>query len=278
MSNSTLLLQQMGVFHTIRRFLPSPDRDARRTHHRTSSSLSSTWRTPPTRSRFILHPCFPCTLRRALVSLTLILLLLMLLRGIPPSYNDIREYERRLPQHNLSLAPPEGVEGAYLRFPGHLWGHGLNNVLQETYVRISLESVASDSSHNRILMSYLAYMTNRSFVFEDYTWSHTPLPWTISLRPKRIPLNAFISGPTAGGPIPPPSYSASSSPQPRAISAEWWEKVCPKSRRIVVSSSDAPGGDVEADKLMEWWIDKLASVQGSCVEVDSSEKVVFDLL
>ena len=126
-------------------------------------------------------------------------------------------------------------------------------------------------------MSYLAYMTNRSFVFEDYTWSHTPFPWTIydfALRPKRIPLNAFIGGPTAGGPMP----LSSSSSQARAISAEWWEKVCPKSRRVVVSSRDAPGGDVEGDKLIEWWIDKLASVQGSCVEVDSSEKVVFDRL
>lgn len=124
-------------------------------------------------------------------------------------------------------------------------------------------------------MSYLAYMTDRSFVFEDYAWSHTPFPWTIydfALRPKRIPLNAFISGPTAGGPMPP------SSAAPRAISAEWWEKVCPPHKRVVVSSEDAPGGDVEGDKLVEWWVDKLASVKGGCVEVDSSEKVVFDRL
>jgi hypothetical protein len=39
-----------------------------------------------------------------------------------------------LPQHNLSLPFPEGEGGLYLRFPGHLWGHGLNNILQETYV------------------------------------------------------------------------------------------------------------------------------------------------
>ena len=117
------------------------------THHRTtSSSISSPWRTKLSRSpRFIFHVCFPCTLRRILVSLSLIPLLLVigiLSNGIPPSYDDIREYERRLPQHNLSLAPPEGNEGAYLRFPGHLWGHGLNNILQETYV-LSF-SLASD--------------------------------------------------------------------------------------------------------------------------------------
>lgn len=160
----------MDVFrHTVRRFLsssPSPDRDRRRdsdeeyellngdrdspslssrggpllpngnTHHRSSSSISTPWRTTLSRSpRIILHACFPCTLRRILVSLSIIPLILVtgiLWSGVPPSYDDIREYERRLPQHSLSLAAPEGEEGAYLRFPDHLWGHGLNNILQET--------------------------------------------------------------------------------------------------------------------------------------------------
>src|SRR5258705_6123 len=74
-------------------------------------------------------------------------------------------------------------------------------------------------------MSYLAYMANRSFVFEDYVWSHTPFPYTIydfALRPKRIPLNAFISGPTAGGPmplLPPPPLSYPNPPPPRPPTA-----------------------------------------------------------
>lgn len=51
--------------------------------------------------------------------------------GIPPSFDMIRQYERSLPQHNISLPSPEGVNGMYIRFPDHLWGHGLNNVLQE---------------------------------------------------------------------------------------------------------------------------------------------------
>jgi hypothetical protein len=73
-------------------------------------------------------------------------------------------------------------------------------------------------------MSYLAYMLNRSFVFEDYVWSHTLFPYTIydlALRPKRVPLNAFISGPTAGGPMSPPSSYSSSQQALHAISAEW---------------------------------------------------------
>lgn len=127
----------------------------------------------------------------------------------------------------------------------------------------------------RILMSYLAYMSNRSFVFEDYTWSHTPFPYTVydfALRPKRIPLNAFISGPTAGGPMP-----SSHSNAPRAISAEWWESVCPPRKRHVVSSKDAPS-DVEGDVLIDWWVRRLERVKEGCVEIDSSSRDVFDKL
>ena len=127
-------------------------------------------------------------------------------------------------------------------------------------------------------MSYLAYMSNRPFVFEDYVWSHTPFPYTIydfALRPKRIPLNAFISGPTAGVPMPPPSPSQPAAP--RAITAEWWETVCPPHKRRIVSSKDAPN-DVEGDVLIEWWVCTLGQASDGCVEVDSSSQVVFDRL
>lgn len=72
--------------------------------------------------------------RRVFAFLTTVLALLacgILWSGIPPSYESIREFERHLPQHDLSLPFPEGKDGMYLRFPEHLWGHGLNNVLQE---------------------------------------------------------------------------------------------------------------------------------------------------
>src|ERR1700730_2782067 len=103
--------------------------------------------------------------------------------------------------------------------------------------------IFDDHSIYRLLMSYLAYRSRRSFVFEDYVWSHTVFPYTIydlSLRPARIPLNAFISGPTAGGPM----------PAPRAISSQWWETVCPKEKRTIVSSKDAPNNE-EGDKIIQ---------------------------
>lgn len=55
---------------------------------------------------------------------------------IPPSYQDIRRYERHLPQHSVGI----GERKRYLRFPDHIWGHGLNNILQEAYVVLSLNA------------------------------------------------------------------------------------------------------------------------------------------
>ena len=117
----------------------------------------------------------------------------------------------------------------------------------------------------RILMSHLAYLANRSYVFEEYTWSHTPLPWTIydfALRPERIPLNAFISGPSAGGSMGPP----------RAVSAEYYEVVCPKEKRMTITSKDAPS-DNEGDKLLDWWVKRLADTSEGCVEVENDPPV-----
>ncbi|EEB94666.1 hypothetical protein MPER_06484, partial [Moniliophthora perniciosa FA553] len=145
-----------------------------------------------------------------------ILLLILLRNGIPPRFEDIRIYERELPQHNITealfdghLSPPG--RRRYLRVEGGVWGRGLNNVLQE--------------------------VVGRAFVFEDYTWSHLPFPYTIydfSLRPTRIPLNAYISGASSGGVV-----SADQSPSMRSVSLEFFDLVCPKEERVVISSGGA---------------------------------------
>ncbi|KAI5117565.1 hypothetical protein M0805_009643 [Coniferiporia weirii] len=206
----------------------------------------------PRSLRGCVFACFHfLTLRRLIAfvfSVPVLLCMGILWSGVPPSYNSVREFEHRLPQHNLSLPLPEGENGMYLRFPEHLWGHGLNNVLQEI-----------------ILMSQLAYLSDRSYVFEDYTWSHTPLPYSIydfALRPTHVPLNAFISGPSAGGPM----------PAPRAVSSEYWEIVCPPVKRVRINSNDAPNID-EGDELMDWWVTKLKSVPEKCVEVGNDPPV-----
>lgn len=114
-------------------------------------------------------------------------------------------------------------------------------------------------------MSHLAYSSNRSFVFEDYTWSHTIFPYTIydfALRPASIPLNAFISGPSAGGPT----------RAPQSVSVEYWEKVCPPSRRVRINSSDAPSL-VDGDEVLDWWVAKISSTPANCIEVGNDPPI-----
>jgi hypothetical protein len=85
----------------------------------------------------------PAILLSTLLSL---LIVVVIYGGIPATYRDVRMRERALPQHRWEIACPWGrmsmkrgcYEGAadedgryFLRFPDHVWGHGLNNVLQE---------------------------------------------------------------------------------------------------------------------------------------------------
>ena len=120
-------------------------------------------------------------------------------------------------------------------------------------------------------MSHLAYLIHRSYVFEEYTWSHTPLPYTFTdfaLTPARIPINAYIAGSIVGGPA----------PSPRAVNAEFWETVCTKERRFSISSHDAPrGGDHDAQYVMDWWVKRLSNETANCIVVENEPRI-FDPL
>lgn len=140
-------------------------------------------------------------------------------------------------------------------------------------------------NERRLLMSHLAYLTNRSYVFEDYTWSHSPLPYALydfALRPTRIPINAFIAGPSAGGPMPDTSSQGHDGGQsPRAVSAEYWDAVCGNTEDVVVVSSRDARTDTEGSEMMRWWVEKLEEEEyrnARCLSVDSTDKDVFDRL
>ncbi|KAJ7643537.1 hypothetical protein FB45DRAFT_277586 [Roridomyces roridus] len=215
------------------------------------------------RRHWLYYTCVRfCSVRRLLLLILLVPILLVvgvLLSGVPPTYSDIRAYEAKLPQHNLTALSVDRDPPLYLRFPGHLWGHGLNNVLQEA-----------------IVMGYLAHLSGRVYVFEDYTWSHLPTPYTVydfALRSSRIPLSAFVAGPLAGGPLPHPHQN---DVDKRSVNAAFFEKACPRSAIHTVSSVGAPT-EAEGSELLDWWVDRLTGVRGlRCVEVDSSEQPVFD--
>ena len=82
-----------------------------------------------------------------------------------------------------------------------------------------------------------------------------------------MPLNAFISGPTAGGPI---------SPYPLAVSAKFWQSICPPEKQRIISSKDTPGTNATGVEILNYWQDKLKNVKDPCVSIDSSQVRIFD--
>ncbi|KAG7097686.1 hypothetical protein E1B28_005011 [Marasmius oreades] len=209
-------------------------------------------------------------LRRVLLLLgaSFVIFVLVVLRGgIPPTFTDVRTYESRLPQHNVTealfdtdLKPPGRRK--YLRLEGGAWGVGLNNVLQQV-----------------LHMSYLAHKSGRVYVFEDYTWSHKPFRYTLydyALRPTTVPLNAIISGASSGGVI----SSDGGTNSFRSVSLEFFDSVCPEKDRVVLDSAEAPLEDQVSDgvQIVDWWLERLRRVEDEpCVVIHSTQKnQVFD--
>jgi hypothetical protein len=132
------------------------------------------------------------------------------------------------------------------------------------------------TSHHSFLTSYIAYMTNPSFVFNDYVWSHLPLPYTLydfALRPTHMPLNAFIAGPSTGGDVPPFMH--------RAISARYFDYICPPSARAAITYSlSFIGQDANGLDIMNWWRERFNQddVRNvSCLEIREVETRIFDV-
>lgn len=191
-------------------------------------------------------------------------------------YNDIRLYEAALPQHRIPRNPNE----QFIWFEGQLVGHGLNNVLQEMYVTLSLTFPKLTAAS--LMMSYVAYAANRSFVFQDYIWNRDATyayvrvdSDELAVRPARIPLNAFISGPTAGGPFHSLDDGAIAH---RAVTIDYFEKVCPKEDQKRISSDASPIHEDGKD-VLDFWEKTLANyAHEPCLVVEKSEAgiMVFD--
>ncbi|KAG8905668.1 hypothetical protein FRB99_008440 [Tulasnella sp. 403] len=185
-----------------------------------------------------------------------------LVYGYPdvPEYDEYFEWEDRLPQHNSSLPFPEGLSGRYVKFSNQVWGYGLNNQLQEI-----------------LLLSHISYLANRAYVFQPYTWdakadSNAVLDGR-SWRSSRIPLNVFISGPTAGGRF------ATGDKAPRAVNDRWWEKVCPQDKRTILDVGVEHAkwqvtSETEGRVILDQWARRLRVLNDPCVEITGP--VIFD--
>jgi hypothetical protein len=115
--------------------------------------------------------------------------------------------------------------------------------------------------------TYLAYMSNRTYVFQDYLWRLEHYPWANhSERPHtpRTPLNALISGPSAGGAWDP------TDPFPRSISDRFLDKVCPPSVRRIINTRDIKPPiywEQNGRIIFETWRKLLLEAPERCIEI-----------
>ncbi|KAF8595320.1 hypothetical protein BDV93DRAFT_501353 [Ceratobasidium sp. AG-I] len=176
------------------------------------------------------------------------------------NFDDIFLREAQLPQHNLSLAYPEGSDGRFVRFSNQVWRLGWNNVLQE-----------------RLLNTILTYESNRAPVFSSFeAWAHPPRDDTTPSGDREVlvvPYTALLSGPTAGSPWP------KGDSHPRAISQSWWEVVCPPSKRHILDGHqvmDKIGKDSDGIRLLTEWTKVVRDAPGGCLEITGTR--AFDYL
>ena len=118
----------------------------------------------------------------------------------------------------------------------------------------------------RLMNSWLAYKANRAYVFPDLIWDANHFPWPpekIISNPPRTPLNALISGPTAGGSWGPTDTA------PRAISHVWYDTVCPESKRRIIATPDVKPAvaNAEGTEVFAAWEKVLKDATESCIEV-----------
>jgi len=131
--------------------------------------------------------------------------------------------------------------------------------------------------------THLAYLSNRAYVFPAYIpRDHPPFPDTLDNGTRHmlhIPMNAFVSGPTGGGPL--SSDGKSDSLMRRAVSEEWWDMVCPRKEVVVVNLHNTMrkmklDRRSEGEEILTKWASKLLKMSAPCVSIEGGS--VFDYL
>ncbi|KAG7088827.1 hypothetical protein E1B28_012782 [Marasmius oreades] len=122
--------------------------------------------------------------------------------------------------------------------------------------------------------AHLAYISNRTYVFQDYYWKKDYYTWPSSTwrtDPPRTPLNALISGPAAGGPFEP------NDPSPRAVSENFFDVVCPGNKRKLLYTEDIKPkiGWASGIDILNSWAKILRDEPAKCIEIIPADEA-FD--
>ena len=199
-----------------------------------------------------------------------------------PTWDQLKQWELDLPQHNLDLPLPEGRDGRYVHFVnqgvGQEWSHQLHEMSVPTRFQ-GLCQVLIQFLFFRLILAHLAHKYKRSYVFHDYRWNLDHFPWAPEMLPDterkdlpRTPATAFISGPAVGG-----SWGLGDGSSPRAISETWWSIVCPPEERTRIQAermkADMPhwADSEHADILLPAW-EKALNGSQRCIEVSAVTK------
>ncbi|KAF5392178.1 hypothetical protein D9757_001359 [Collybiopsis confluens] len=158
----------------------------------------------------------------------------------PPLFEPWKEYERYLSQNTQV---DDSTKFLYMK--NHVFASGWGNVLQEMF-----------------LNTHLAYLSGRSFVFDNYTWDRSESEYSSfngKTIPSRVPVSTMLSGPLIGGSFDPmyfndPLFDVSGS-HPRAVHSEYYERVCAGQNKVINT-------ETIRDAVDSW--DGLANLRAWC--------------
>ncbi|KAF5387554.1 hypothetical protein D9757_006575 [Collybiopsis confluens] len=185
--------------------------------------------------------------------------------GFPPLFEQWIEHERSYWQH----AEDDGTtKFVYMR--NHVFASGWGNALQEM-----------------ILNTHLAYLSGRSFVFDNYTWDRSPLDYSSfngKVTASRVPVSAMLAGPIIGGtfdsPHPDPLFpNAHSQPHPPSVSSEYYEHVCSNQTRVILDTDKLHKsvGNWDGEQNLRVFVDYLRSFSERCIEFELDAEHVFNI-
>ncbi|KAL7284994.1 hypothetical protein ACG7TL_000083 [Trametes sanguinea] len=175
---------------------------------------------------------------------------------MPPLYENYHQAELSLPQHHWEQTRPNKDE-KFLFVAGHSRGCGWGNAMQEL-----------------ILNAYMAYKSNRSFVFANYTWNDNGSKYSEyngKKIPSLIPYSALIRGPIVGGPYPRGDHT------PLSVHRDYFDHVCPQKTTFIREDiSEIIDYKNSAKEIVDGWQHKLERVDEPCVQTAPNSGQIFN--